>query len=206
MLKTVGVGLRSLPLAAPALWESQPVKRILDLPELGSFPLRSNHSNVVKLIAQEVSVNTGTPCDSQVQLAIHLQDFLKRRLVWPAVNTWGLHETRDRECFHVFVPKELQRGSKDCRAFQTDENTFVAYYAQAGRSTTLTLHASDSRNFPCYTGDLRSQYVSGWHWLRYSHSCLLQRCNHTKPRWRAEECRYTSSWLPGQMVKPKTGH
>lgn len=193
----VGVGLRSLPLVAPALWESQPLKRIFGLPELGSFPLRSNHSNVVKLVAQEVSVNTDTPCDSKVQLAIHLQDFFKRHSVWPAVNTWGLHETRDRECFHVFVPKELQRGSKDCRAFQTDENIFVAYY---GKSTPLTLHASDSRNFPCYTGDLRSQYVSGWHWLRYSDSCLPQRYNHKAKvkGWGMQAYKFLTSWTDGK--------
>lgn len=71
MLKTVGVGLRSLPLAAPALWESQPVKRIFGLPELRSFPLRSNHSNVVKLVAQEVLVNTpNTPCLRQQKLPL----------------------------------------------------------------------------------------------------------------------------------------
>lgn len=56
MVKMAGVGLR-----ATALWEGQQVKRIAELPELGSFPLYPNNINAMVPSAQDVLMNTSTP-------------------------------------------------------------------------------------------------------------------------------------------------
>lgn len=76
MEKMVEVGLRAI-----AIWEGQQVKRITGLPELGPFPLCPNSINVMVPIARDILVNTGTPCDIKVQLAIHLWVFLNRHSV-----------------------------------------------------------------------------------------------------------------------------